>query len=280
MAMAIVVGEGTVWTAGQVARHLRIAESTLRSWHRRYGVGPHAARPGQYRRYKADDIARLRRMRDLIQAGTLPSEAARAIDAAGPAARPLAEVLSSVLAATQALDNAGCLTLLENALADVGVVELWEQVCRPALTTVDTGVEECVDTEHVLSWAITAALHRVARPPAESATPPVLLACTATEQHTLGLEALAAALAERGVPVGMLGAAVPTPALVHAATVATPAVVVLWSQQRDTARSDALRALRRFPLLRVTAGPGWPRRRPTGVEHADDLRTALTLSGS
>lgn len=268
---------GAVWTAGQVARHLRIAESTLRAWHRRYGVGPHAARAGQYRRYEVHDIARLRRMRDLIDAGTLPSEAARVISADTTAVRPLAEVLSAVLTATRQLDNARCVTLLEDAVADAGVVDVWEQVCRPALRTVDG---ERIDTEHLLSWAITAMLHRVVRPPAEPARLPVLLACTDTEQHTLGLEALAAALAERRTPVHMLGAAVPTSSLVHAVTTAAPAVVVLWAQRPETARPDAIRALQRFPLRRVTAGPGWPRRRAVGVDHVDSLRAAVTMSSS
>ena len=67
------------WTAGQVARYLGISESTLRTWHRRYGLSPHDAEPGHYRRYQADDIARLRRMVDLIGNGMLASEAARAV---------------------------------------------------------------------------------------------------------------------------------------------------------------------------------------------------------
>lgn len=277
------VDDGVAWTAGQVARHLRIAESTLRAWHRRYDVGPHPARAGQYRRYTADDIARLRKMRDLIAAGTLPSEAARAISMTASNTRPLPQVLSDVLAATQELDNARCLALLVNALADVGVVDLWERVCRPALTAVDGGhqaeacAEEAVDAEHVLSWAITAALHQVPRPPAKATTPAVLLACVATEQHTLGLEALAAALAERRIPVCMLGAAAPMRSLVHAAMIAAPAAVVLWAQRPETARSDAIRALRPFPLRRITAGPGWPRRRLAGAEHVGDLSSAITL---
>ncbi|WP_035303990.1 MerR family transcriptional regulator [Actinokineospora inagensis] len=266
--------DGVVWTAGQVARQLRIAESTLRAWHRRYGVGPHAARAGQYRRYTAEDIARLRRMRDLIDAGTLPSEAARAITAAISAA----QALPQVLAAARELDNARCVDLLENVFADVGVVDLWERVCRPALTALDDGpcAEDGIDTEHVLSWAITAVLHRVSRPPTEQAAP-VLLACAATEQHTLGLEALAAALAESRVPVRMLGAAVPMPSLVHAAAIAAPAAVVLWAQRPQTAQPDALRALRSFSSRRVIAGPGWPRRPLAGVDHVDSLSAAMTL---
>ncbi|HWM06097.1 MAG TPA: MerR family transcriptional regulator [Actinophytocola sp.] len=268
-----------VWTAGQVARHLRIAESTLRSWHRRYGVGPQASRPGSYRRYTAEDVARLQQMHELIQAGMLPSEAATTVSA--PVNRPLDESLTEVLAAARSLDSSRCLAVLEHAFTERGVVEVWERLCRPAVLAVEAdqrGDPDCVDREHVLSWAIAAALHRVDRP-AASGRPLVLLACTDTEQHTLGLEVLAAALAERRTTVRMLGAAVPTSTLVHAVAAARPAAVVLWSQVPLTARVEAVRALGAFPLRRVTAGPGW-RRRLSGVERVVSLPAAVALLGS
>ncbi|NKQ52033.1 MerR family transcriptional regulator [Amycolatopsis sp. K13G38] len=267
---------GTVWTAGQVARHLKIAESTLRAWHRRYGVGPDNPQPGRYRRYTADDVIRLRRMRDLIDTGMLPSEAARSIDTEARHGGSPGEDLAETLAAARALDSARCLRLVEQALRRQGVVETWERLCRPALVTIDADQRDdpdCVDTEHALSWAISAALHRVPHP---VGAPVVLLACTSTEQHCLALEALAAALAERGRPARMLGAATPTQSLARAVESSRPADVVLWSQRPDTAHLDAIRSLRHHPVRRITAGPGWPSRRPSGTEHVASLNEALT----
>src|ERR1700759_1599917 len=90
------------WTAGQVARHLGIAESTLRSWHRRYGIGPHGTEPGRYRRYLEEAVPRLRRMLDLIGLGMLPSEAARAVQAGEnepvPAERDVADLVAAARA--------------------------------------------------------------------------------------------------------------------------------------------------------------------------------------
>ncbi|WP_291415033.1 MerR family transcriptional regulator [Actinophytocola sp.] len=266
----------SAWTAGQVARHLRIAESTLRSWHRRYGVGPRASRPGSYRRYTAEDIARLQRMHDLIRAGMLPSDAAQTIGGPVPVERPLEELV----AAARELDNARCLAVLEQAFAGWGVVPAWERLCQPALKVIDADQRtepDCVDREHVLSWAVTAALHRVDRPPAEPGRPLVLLACVEAEQHTLPLEALAAALAQHRVAVRMLGAAVPTTTLVHAVAAARPTAVVLWAQSPATARLDAIRALGAFPVTRVTAGPGWPRGRLSGTERVATLPAAVAL---
>jgi MerR family transcriptional regulator, light-induced transcriptional regulator len=272
--MSGVDGDGPAWTAGQVAPHLRIAESTLRSWHRRYGVGPQASRPGSYRRYSATDVDRLQRMRDFIQSGMLPSEAAYTVST--PAGRPLDEALDDVVAAARELDNARCLAALESSFAERGVVEVWDRLCRPAILAVDTAQRADpgrVDHEHVLSWAIAAALHRVDRPVADG--PLVLLACTEAEQHTLSIEALAAALAERRAAVRLLGAAVPTPTLVHAVAAARPETVVLWAQSPVTARIETVRALGAFPVRRVTAGPGWPAGRLPGTERVGSLAAAV-----
>lgn len=257
-----------------MARHLRIAESTLRSWHRRYGVGPQASRPGSYRRYSATDVDGLQRMRDFIQSGMLPSEAAYTVSA--PAGRPLDDALDDVVAAARELDHARCLAALESSFAERGVVEVWDRLCRPAILAVDTAQHADpgrVDHEHVLSWAIAAALHRVDRPVADG--PLVLLACTEAEQHTLSIEALAAALAERRAAVRLLGAAVPTPTLVHAVAAARPETVVLWAQSPVTAHIETVRALGAFPVRRVTAGPGWPAGRLPGTERVGYLAAAV-----
>jgi DNA-binding transcriptional MerR regulator len=271
---------GTVWTAGQVARHLRIAESTLRAWHRRYGVGPHSAQPGRYRRYTAEDVTRLRRMRDLVSSGMLPSDAAKSIEAVARSGGSPGEDLAEVLAAARALDSVRCLEVVEQSLNQQGVVETWERLCRPALVAIDADQRDdpdCVDTEHALSWAVSAALHRIPRPAEGPGGPRALLACTEAEQHSLALEALSAALAERGLAARMLGAATPAPSLAHAVAAAHPAAVVLWSQRPATASSAAIRVLRRHPVRPITAGPGWPAHRRSGTRHTSSLGEALTL---
>jgi hypothetical protein len=276
-------GEGAapasrVYTAGQVARVLGIAETTLRSWHRRYRIGPHATTPGAYRRYTADDVTRLEAMRDLIRSGMLASDAARTVHER-PAAARLDHGL--LVAAARRLDSRACHAIVAHAVRTVGVVTAWDDLCRPALCDVADahaahgGDASCVPREHVLSWAITAALHHVVPAGPVDGRPTVMLACADTEQHTLPLEALAAALAERQVPVRMLGAAVPVASLVEAVRAVTPHVVVLWAQRPETARPEALARLRRLPAHPLTAGPGWPPRRRGGAAHVDSLGSAL-----
>ena len=65
-------------TVAAVARRLGVAPATLRTWDRRYGVGPSTHTAGSHRRYCALDVARLDLMRRLVNAGAPPAEAARA----------------------------------------------------------------------------------------------------------------------------------------------------------------------------------------------------------
>ncbi|MCO7272583.1 MULTISPECIES: MerR family transcriptional regulator [Cellulosimicrobium] len=65
-----------------VARRLGVAPATLRTWDRRYGLGPSQHRAGSHRRYTDDDVARLVVMRRLTLDGVAPADAARAALAA------------------------------------------------------------------------------------------------------------------------------------------------------------------------------------------------------
>jgi hypothetical protein len=86
------------------ARGLGVAAGTLRSWERRYGLGPSAHTAGGHRRYGPVDLARLGIMHRLVQEGVPPAEAAAAairapIDAAAvDAANPYAALLGATSA--------------------------------------------------------------------------------------------------------------------------------------------------------------------------------------
>ncbi len=64
-------------TVAAVARRLGVAPSTLRTWDRRYGLGPSEHTAGSHRRYTGSDLARLVVMRRLILEGVPSAEAAR-----------------------------------------------------------------------------------------------------------------------------------------------------------------------------------------------------------
>ena len=73
-------------TVSGAARRLGIAPATLRTWDRRYGIGPTEHARGRHRRYSADDMARLELMQRALMQGAAPAEAARYARTRGAAA--------------------------------------------------------------------------------------------------------------------------------------------------------------------------------------------------
>ena len=271
-------------SAGAAARRLGVAVTTLRTWHQRYGLGPSHHEPGHHRRYTVEDMARLQIMQRLTAQGVAPAEAAAwarrsevsevsegeapiespagggqtiALGSrADPAARGLAR-------AAMRLDAPAMRHLLEDAVTDRGVVPAWYQVIMPVLIGIGEryeATERFVEVEHLLSRTVTEVLAAVPRPPRDRA-PRAMLAAADEEQHTLPLEALAAALAQSGVPTRLFGARVPPQALLDAIGRTGPAVVVLWSQlpaTGDVKQLERVLGVPRPPLIVAAAGPGWP----------------------
>ncbi|MEU6819791.1 MerR family transcriptional regulator [Streptomyces atriruber] len=70
---------GAAMTSGAVARRLGVSPTTLRSWDRRYGLGPAVRPQGRHRRWAPQDIAMLEHMCRLTAGGIPPAEAARLV---------------------------------------------------------------------------------------------------------------------------------------------------------------------------------------------------------
>ena len=296
-----------------VARRLGIAPATLRTWARRYDLGPSEHTAGTHRRYTPQDLARLEMMRRLTMEGVAPAEAARAARSAaaapsdgrapmpdrrghlgdrpagpgGPGGRVLAlpgvgEVARGLSRAAMALDARTVTRTVRVQLAAQGVLATWDEVLRPVLVAVGerwAATGEGVEVEHLLVDCIAVTLREVAERADEPlGSRPVLLACSPGEQHALPLHALAAGLAERGVSTRTLGPALPADAL-HAAVRRTgPSLLFVWSQLPGTANAEVLSALpmTRPPTAIVVGGPGWaPHRLPEHVNVALDLSDAL-----
>ncbi|MFD5449646.1 MerR family transcriptional regulator [Streptomyces sp. NPDC003470] len=282
-------------TTGEVARRLGVAPTTIRSWDRRYGLGPAAHTGGRHRRWTAGDLARLERMCALTATGLPPAEAARlalgGTDAVtppraedGPPAPPPAARARSragaglrlgdarqecrgVARAALRLDAAALDDLLTGAIERYGLVTAWTEVIMPTLQAVgrkwESSGERYVEVEHFLSWHVSGALRRHAPPvPADRPGTVTVLACAPAENHTLPLEVLAAALTERGLPIRMFGGSLPVESLVAAVRRTGPAAVGLWAQSRTTASR---------PLARHIAAMEW------GVRGARRKPAVLTL---
>jgi transposase-like protein len=318
-------------TVAAVARRLGVAPATLRTWDRRYGLGPSAHTAGAHRRYTAEDVARLEIMRSLVFQGAAPADAARAaLDADVSAPEPLTSIepatppvaappletpagpsvpadpfaaspertrvgggrivplhggspqARGLARAALALDAPAVRRIVATSLAEHGTIDTWDHLVAPVLIGVGERFESSgqgIDLEHLLSEGIVGALRDVAHSVPESRTArPVLLACAPDDMHTLPLHAVAAGLAERGIPSRMLGARLPVPALVDAVRRCGPPAVMLWSHDPVTG-DPAL--LAQVPTMRpattlVLGGPGWPAEVPPGAVRVHDLTEAIT----
>lgn len=279
-----------------VARRLGVAPATLRTWDRRYGVGPTEHAHGAHRRYSPHDVARLEVMQRLLHQGVPPREAARhALEgaAAPEASHALAppptpppgaeEAVRGMGRAAQALDGASVRAGVRDQVRLRGVVGAWDDVLRPVLAAAgehwaQTG--KGVDVEHLLSDAVAGALQAVLEEHPVRDERVALLASAPDEQHALPLHVLAAALAESGAPSRVLGAALPADALVDAVRRTAPAALFLWSQLPPTADTDVLAGLPRTRPRTdvVVGGPGWDGvELPPRVLRADSLGTAVSL---
>ncbi|WP_244789836.1 MerR family transcriptional regulator [Streptomyces sp. BJ20] len=307
-------------TTGEVARRLGVAPTTVRTWDQRYGLGPDRHTGGRHRRWTPADVARLERMCALTATGIPPAEAARlARETPAPAsasAAPLSvlprrapapeaapasragsglrlgdarQECKGIARAALRLDAAALDRMLLDAIREHGLVAAWTEVIVPTLQAVgrkwESSGERYVEVEHFLSWHVSGALRRAApdtapdRPGAS-----VVLACVPGDNHTLALEVLSAALAERGIPVRMFGGALPVESLIAAVRRTGPAAVALWAQSRTTASRPlaqhvaamewGVRGARRSPLV-LTLGPGWSGRPAPGTARPHGLADAV-----
>ena len=301
-------------TVAAVAHRLGVAPATLRTWDRRYGLGPSEHAAGAHRRYTAADVDRLQTMRRLTLEGVPPGEAARValsaplVEGAGSGDAPLpdregrlhprrggpggrvlalpgAEAAARGLGrAAMALDAQAVTALVREEVREHGVLHTWDHVLRPVLVAVGArwaATGEGVEVEHLLSDCTAAVLREVAgTATGEAGHRPVVLSCAPDEHHALPLHALAAGLGERGVAVRTLGPALPAEALVSAVRRTGPAALFVWSQLPGTADPAVLEAL---PVTRpatavLVGGPGWAADRlPRRVTVAADLSHALEL---
>jgi MerR family transcriptional regulator, light-induced transcriptional regulator len=152
-----------------------VAPATLRTWDRRYGIGPSEHQAGAHRRYTALDVARLEHMRRLVIAGVPPADAAIAARSLSFESSDVATVtpllrrdavqepyqvpvapavthragggrvvaipggtpaLRGLARAAQTLDTAACAGIITDALDRRGVVPTWDELIVPVLCAV------------------------------------------------------------------------------------------------------------------------------------------------
>ena len=277
-------------TVAAVARRIGVAPATLRTWDRRYGLGPSAHESGEHRRYCPADLARLTLMRRLITSGVSPCDAAaQARSHKGTINLETIvtdyvvreELVTALHKAAKGLDKKFIEAALRKDLAQYGVEQSWSEVIVPLLLIVGNEWEvsgDGIEVEHLLTEVLKGILREHVediRKPVNAH--PVLLASVGEELHSLALHALAAALAERKIETYFLGARTPLEALSAMITRSAPPAVFLWAQlskNADPKFFNDIPAIRPMPRM-VLGGPGWSQVDCKDVSVVHDISDAV-----
>lgn len=273
-----------------VARRLGVAPATLRTWDRRYGLGPSEHTAGAHRRYTGADVERLMVMRRLTLAGVAPVDAAQVALDTDPAAAdqffgdlrtPAAVVEAALAADLPRLDS------LLRIVDDQDVVAWWTDLVAPARdqlarrTVLDRPGQ---DADLVVQMAVSAAVRDRMASVAAQPIGVVLLLAPPGEARPLVLHAVAAAVG--GVDARIVSGPMSARHLVELVMMTKARAVVTVADRRDADMSlvEALVTerpdLSQFVLVptedfgRVPTGPLVQRARSVaGLVH--ELRAAL-----
>lgn len=262
-------------TVAALARRLGVAPATLRTWDRRYGIGPSEHSAGNHRKYSAGDVIRLTSMVRLIVAGVSPKDAAtkalnlnlkgaqNKVEKIAQESEDQSDLVSLLYKSAMKFDQLKIEKLIRKSISESGVADTWIEVIAPLLTQVgDDWVRtgDGIEVEHFLSEVLRKILSenfgRITNP---KNARPVLLACVENEYHSLALTALAAVLAEARIECIFLGARTPQSALNKIIIKSAPPAIFLWAQLSENADHKYVKTL---PVVRpaprvLLGGPGW-----------------------
>lgn len=284
------------WGVGAVSQRLGVASSTLRTWERRYQIGPSFRTAGGHRRYTAHDIERVDVMRRLLTRGVTPREAAISAHALDPAELTALiagdlpgdsdltreAFVAAVISAVQVVDPDRLSGLFGGALRRHGVLGAWPELLAPSLIAIGEGwVNGTIDIvgEHIASERLSAELRLHTRSFAVSPTghTAVVLASAEEDQHSLPVYALESALAEQGMGSLMLGARVPWESLSNLARRTNPEVIFVWATLERHFDGSLMKAITELPeqTRLVLGGPGWGSLSLPRARRVSDLTEAV-----
>ncbi|MFZ6181874.1 MerR family transcriptional regulator [Nannocystis pusilla] len=236
-----------------VAEMTGVSAATLRAWERRYGLPAPRRSSSAYRLYSDRDVERIRRVRELCEAGMAPSEAARTVlatdDEIAAAARVEADndelAVQRILEAVDHFDPDRIEAAVKSSLFLGPAVTVFERVFSPALVQIGDRWAQgslSVAQEHLAAEILGSTLRfllRLVQP--EHARRQVVLACFADEEHTGPLYGVGLRLATWSIKSIVLGARTPPEAMRHMIDQLRPDIVGLSATVAPA--PDRLRAL-------------------------------------
>ncbi len=269
-----------MYTIKQAAARSGVAVQLLRAWERRYGVVAPARTASGYRLYDEQAIGRLRAMRQLLNEGWTPSNAATelqgladdevaAIAGRSEPSAPHASIgdsdnlAAAFVASAAQLDEPAFEAVLDEMFTRGSFEQVASQLVLPAMVALGEGWAEGrvdVAAEHAASAAVQRRLGvaYMASAAPGAAGQLVLVGLPPGARHDLGALAFATAVRRAGMAVRYLGADLPTADWLEAVRTSSPAAVVIgvvMAQDVPSARAVA-EAVRRHATDVVVAFGG------------------------
>jgi DNA-binding transcriptional MerR regulator len=219
-----------------------LSEEVIRAWERRYGVPRPQRTPSGYRVYTEDDIAVLRRLKQLTEDGMAIREAAALVPTlrdepeAAPASDNGAEPAEvarwhrAIVAAARRLDQAAVDDVLGHAFAALSPLAAYDLLLVPVERELGRTWQDSrlgVTEEHLVSHAVRTRLATLLQAGPRAARKHAVCACFPEELHDLGLFGAALRLREVGHRITFLGQRVPVEQLVGTMRAIEPDVVAL-----------------------------------------------------
>lgn len=268
-------GSDLTWGVGAVSQRLEVTASTLRTWERRYGVGPSFRTQGGHRRYTERDIDRVELMRRLVARGVSAQDAARVARALDRDELELAlsdelrredlapeDLVDAVMAAAVTGDLERLGQLLAGLMRRGRLTDMWRDVLSPALVRMscESSAGTLLPEAKAAATSVVVAELRarvIAERLPETGRTGVLFARNVPAAEALPLFALEAALSQAGVATRAVGPEVGSRLVGSLVNELRPDVLVTWGHPPNAALRRALEKLDGNTFA-VGALPAWP----------------------
>lgn len=284
-----------MYTIKGAAARTGLSVPVLRAWERRYGVVQPTRTAGGYRLYDDASIARLIELREMVEAGWSPANAAahvlaagRPVDASSPdrPVRPVPDAVAHgarLTAAAAALDVAGIDRVLDDLFAQGSFERVLTDALFPALRAVGLAWSSgrlSVAGEHLASHAVQRRLAAAFEASASMASRgrAIVVGLPPGSRHELGVLAFAIVARRAGLAVTYLGADLPLDDWVTATAQASAAVVGVPTRKDVSAAravAERLHAARPEVLVAIGGAGAAAIEEPGTMQLPDDLETAV-----
>jgi MerR family transcriptional regulator, light-induced transcriptional regulator len=224
-----------------------VSEGLIRAWERRYGVLKPKRTASGYRAYTERDIEVLKRLKKLTEEGVAIAEAVKLLpqikreareskeldevfSVRVPVAQQYARWRDDILRAAERMDQQAVEKVLDEAMAAVPPVSLFEEVVAPVQREIGERWHRGqvdIAQEHLVTMAVRQRVMTLLQQAPRRARKHVICACFPLEEHEMGVLGVALRFRHAGWRVTCLGAKTPIELLQRMVHAVVPDVVAL-----------------------------------------------------